>query len=173
MDTKSYLKEAFKLFLLFLIGGLVYSAIEIAYKGDSHYSMFLVGGLCFILLGGINNYLNYDMPVIYQMLASSFIITTLEFISGCIVNLWLKLGVWDYSRLPMNFLGQVCLLFMIIWFFLSLPGIMLDDFIRWKMFGEEKPHYIFFPAPRRRKSKAVPENIQIAAIVPAEAEKAG
>lgn len=177
MDAKSYLKEAFKLFILFLIGGLVYSAIEIAYKGDTHYSMFIVGGLCFILIGGINSYLSYDMPLIYQMLISSVIITVLEFISGCIVNLWLKIGVWDYSRMPFNVLGQICLLFMIIWFFLSAVGIFLDDFVRWKMFGEEKPHYRLLPSPRRlgAKGKAIPADTvgAVAVITAAETEKAG
>lgn len=173
MDAKSYLKEAFKLFLLFLIGGLVYSAIEIAYKGDTHYSMFIVGGLCFVLIGGINSYLDYDMPLVYQMLVSSFIITLLEFVSGCIVNLWLKVGVWDYSQMPLNVLGQICLLFMIIWFFLSAVGIFLDDFVRWKMFGEEKPHYRLFPTPRRFRAnpKAIPADIT--AVITAETEKAG
>ena len=144
------IKEWIKLALLFLIGGFVYCAIEIAYKGDTHSSMFIVGGLCFILIGGINNYFDYSMPLIKQMAISSLLITALEFISGCIVNLWLGLNVWDYSKLPLNILGQICLLFMVIWFFLSLPGILLDDFVRWKMFGEEKPHYVFF----RRKALA-------------------
>ncbi len=145
MNIKGYLTEGFKLLLLFLVGGLVYSAIEIVYRGGTHPSMFIVGGLCFILVGGINNYLNYEMPIIFQMLISSVIITVLEFVSGCIVNLWLKLDVWDYSELPFNILGQVCLSFMFAWFFLSLIGILLDDFLRWKMFGEAKPHYRILP----------------------------
>lgn len=140
--------EGLKIALLFLIGGFIYAAIEIAYKGDTHFSMFILGGLCFVLIGGINNYFRYDMPLITQMMISSLIITALEFVCGCIVNLWLGLGVWDYSAIPLNVLGQICLLFMVIWFFLSLPAILLDDFVRWKMFEEEKPHYCIFRCVR-------------------------
>ena len=139
--------EFTKMRYYFLMGGFIYAAIEIAYKGDTHFSMFIVGGLCFILIGGINNYFRYDMPLINQMMISSVIITVLEFICGCIVNLWLDLSVWDYSALPLNLLGQVCLLFMVIWFFLSLPAILIDDFVRWKMFEEEKPRYYLFRTP--------------------------
>lgn len=144
--------EAFKLFLLFLMGGMLYYAIEIAYKGDSHVSMFIVGGISFIIIGGLNNYFDYNMPLIKQMLISSVVITALEFFCGCIVNIWLGLNVWDYSALPFNLLGQICLPFMFIWFFLSLAGIFLDDFFRWQMFGEEKPHYVIF----RTKPDAAP-----------------
>lgn len=135
------MKKWFKLLLLFLIGGFVYTIIELAFRGNSHYSMFILGGVCFILIGGLNNFFTFDIPIVHQMAISSLIITALEFICGCIVNLWLHLNVWDYSKIPFNLMGQVCLIFMVAWFFLSLIGILLDDFVRWKMFGEEKPHY--------------------------------
>ena len=75
------------------------------------------------------------------MLLSSIAITDLEFITGIIVNLILHLNVWDYSNLPFNLLGQICLPFCIIWFFLSLIGIVLDDYLRYYFFNEEKPKY--------------------------------
>lgn len=146
--------EWLKLFLLFLMGGCIYFAIEVAYKGDSHVSMFITGGIAFVLIGGLNNYLDYEMPLLKQMLYSSVIITVLEFICGCIVNLWLGLYVWDYSDLPFNLLGQICLPFMAIWFVLSLAAIVLDDFFRWQMFGEEKPHYVLFHNRERTESSA-------------------
>lgn len=130
--------EFFKLFLLFLMGGMIYFAIELAYKGDSHFSMYIVGGLSFVLIGSLNSYFNKSMTLLTQMVLSAVIITVLEFISGCIVNLWLGLYVWDYSSLPFNVLGQICLPFTAIWFALSLPAIFLDDFFRHNMFCEEK-----------------------------------
>lgn len=75
------------------------------------------------------------------MAISAILITVLEFITGVIVNLWLQLDVWDYSTLPYNVLGQICLPYTAIWFFLSLVCIFLDDWIRVELFDEKKPRY--------------------------------
>ena len=61
------------------VGGFLYVLIELAFRGRSHWTMFLVGGLC----------------------------------------------------LP----------FAVLWFFLSAVGIVLDDYLRYFLFGEENPHY--------------------------------
>ena len=135
------MKSALKTFILFLVGGITYITIELLYRGYSHWTMFLLGGLCFILIGGINNYISWDMLLWKQMLLGSVIITLLEFICGCMVNLLLHWNVWDYSNLPLNILGQICLPFSILWFFISFVAIVLDDYIRYWFFGEEKPHY--------------------------------
>lgn len=84
------------------------------------------------------------MPLWEQCIFGSFIITAVEFLSGCVINLWLGWDVWDYSNLPFNVLGQVCLPFMALWVFLSAVGIVLDDYLRYWLFGEEKPHYKLF-----------------------------
>ena len=118
----------------------LYTIIELLFRGHSHPSMFILGGLCFILIGGINK-LFPDMSLLLQMGISAAIITVLEFICGCIVNLWLLMDVWNYEEQPFNILGQVCLIFTVAWFFLSLVGIVADDFLRWKLFCEEKPKY--------------------------------
>ncbi len=148
------LREAIKLVLLFLMGGMIYFAIEVAYKGDSHSSMFITGGLCFLLIGGINRYFDRNMPLIQQMFFSAVIITLLEFISGVIVNIGLHLNVWDYSRIPFNIMGQICPRFFAIWFFLSLVGIFLDDFFRERMFGEERVKYTLFKRGKTAAHKA-------------------
>ena len=33
--------------------------------------------------------------------------------------LWLKLDIWDYSRIPFNLYGQICLPYAAVWFVLS------------------------------------------------------
>lgn len=129
---------------LFLVGGFGYVGIEILFRGYSHPSMFVLGGLCFLLCGLINEYVDWSLPLISQQFIAMMIITVLEFITGCIVNIWLKLDVWDYSNLPYNLCGQICLIFTIAWFFLSIVGIVLDDFLRWKFYGEEVPRYSIF-----------------------------
>ena len=103
--------------------------------------MFILGGICFICLGLINEIIPWEMPLWKQVLVGAGIITTLEFATGCIVNLWLGWQVWDYSQMPGNVLGQVCPQFFVLWVPVSLAGIVLDDYLRHWVFGEEKPHY--------------------------------
>ncbi len=140
------MKVFLKYFTLFSIGALLYMWIETWYKASygavTHWSMGLVGGICFILIGLIDN--TYEMPLYKQMFVGAIIITSCEFISGVIVNMWLGLNVWDYGSFKFNILGQVCLEFFFIWYFISLPAILLDDFIRAFIFGEPYKHYTFF-----------------------------
>lgn len=127
--------------ILLCIGGLVYLGIEFAFRGYSHWTMFFVGGLAFIACGLINEILYWDTPLPVQMLYGSVMITLIEFISGYVINIVFGLGVWDYSNLPFNIMGQVCPQFMLAWFFLALPAIVVDDYLRYKFFKEEKPKY--------------------------------
>ena len=140
-ETVTTVKQIAKYIFLGVIGGGIYYNLELIWREHSHWTMFLLGGICFIALGLINELLSWDTPLISQMVIGSLIITTLEFITGCVVNLWLGWNVWDYSNLPYNLLGQISLFSSIGWIGLSLVGIVLDDFIRWKWFGEEKPRY--------------------------------
>lgn len=123
------------------IGGLLYVLCELVFRGRSHWTMFVVGGLCFWLIGLINEVIPWNMPVWLQCIIGAVIITTVEFIAGCIINIGLGWQVWDYSGLPFNILGQVCLPFTVLWTFLSAVCIILDDYLRYRLFGEDKPHY--------------------------------
>lgn len=133
-----------KYFFLFFLGGALYYCLEIFLRGFSHYSMFICGGFCFIGCGILNEWFGMELGLLVQMFFSALIITGFELLTGLIVNVWLKLNIWDYSNLPYNFKGQICLQFSIIWFFLSIVAIFLDDFIRYKLFGEGKPRYRIF-----------------------------
>ena len=135
------LKIITKYLLLGIIGSIIYMSLEILWRGYTHWTMGILGGICFICLGLINELLSWETPLVLQMLIGGTIITILEFITGCIVNLWLEWNIWDYSKLPYNLLGQISLFSSIGWVGLSLVGILLDDFIRWKWFNEEKPRY--------------------------------
>ena len=103
--------------------------------------MFLLGGICFVFLGLINEVLSWQMPLWQQMIIGAIGITILEFVTGCIVNLWFGWGVWDYSGFPGNLLGQICPQYFVLWLPVALVGIVLDDWIRYWKFGEERPHY--------------------------------
>lgn len=130
--------------ILFSTGGGIYNLVEIMYRGNTHWTMFIVGGLCFLCIGWINEFLSWSLALWKQMLIGGTIITVIEFLSGCIINLWLGWNVWDYSHVPLNILGQICLPFFFAWVGLSLIGIVLDDVIRWLCFGKEKPRYKIF-----------------------------
>lgn len=99
--------------------------------------------LCFILCGLLNEVMSWDTKMWTQMLICTVLITVVEFLSGIILNIWLGLGIWDYSNMPLNILGQICVPFSLLWYFLSAAAIILDDYLRYWFFGEEKPHYIW------------------------------
>ena len=65
-------------------------------------------------------------------------------------HVWLGLGVWDYSGMLLNYKGQICLPFSILWIFVSIAAVVLDDWLRYWLFGEERPHYTLF---RRGESR--------------------
>ena len=130
-----------KLPFLFGVGGTVYYLMEIIWRGYSHWSMFALSGVCFIIIDLLNQTWKNIRSLIFLIILCTLIITVLEFVTGLIVNLWLGLGVWDYSNMPGNFLGIICPQFTAAWVGLSLLAIMLDDWIRYWLFGEEKPHY--------------------------------
>lgn len=127
--------------ILFAIGGMAYFFLEVLVRGYSHYTMFLCGGACFLCCGLLNENVKIKMSFVSQMVLSSLIITALELTTGLIVNVWLKMDIWDYSNLPYNFMGQICLFYSFLWFLVSSVAIVMDDYLRYKLFQEEKPHY--------------------------------
>ncbi len=141
MKQDSFGCEFFKQFIIFLFGGFLYGAVEILYRAHTHPSMFVTGGLCLVWVGGLNSFFGRVLPLPAQMAVGSLIITAAEFFCGLVVNVLLGLDVWDYSDLPFNLMGQVCLRFVLIWFFFALVAIVAEDYIRSGIFGEAKKHY--------------------------------
>lgn len=130
-----------KNFSLFCIGGIAYVIIEMLWRGYSHWSMFLLGGLCFWTIGLINEHTSWKTPLVLETILGGVIVTALEFICGYIVNIKLHMNVWDYSDIPYNIMGQVCLRYSGMWVGLSLLCIIIDDNLRYYLFGEEKQKY--------------------------------
>ncbi len=118
--------------LLGIIGGLTYNAVELLWRGRTHWSMFLVGGACFELIGYIAR--RVRAPLVVKCGLCTLVITAVELISGCIVNLWLQLAVWDYSRMRFNIKGQVCLLYSSFWMLLSLAAMPLYEVMYQRLF---------------------------------------
>lgn len=128
MNKNFVLKE----FIIFLIFGLIYIIIELLYRGHTHYSMFIVGGICGVLIGLINDN-TPDMPLLPQCILGTVIITIIELLTGLFLNIYLGLNVWDYSNQPLNFMGQICPQFCIIWCILSILVIRIDDWLKEKV----------------------------------------
>lgn len=135
----NYLKHL----ILFIIGGFIYILIEILWRGHSHWSMFIAGGVCFLLIGCINEYFTWDMSLILQGIFGSIFVTLIEFVFGLIFNVLLGMNIWDYSNMPLNLLGQICIPFMLLWVPLSIIAVVADDYLRYWLFREERPRYRF------------------------------
>lgn len=136
---KKYIKST----ILFLIGGALYVGIELLWRGRSHWTMFLLGGICFLYAGVQNEYTPWDRPLALQAVQVAVFITIMEFITGCLVNIALGWDVWDYSGIPGNLLGQVCVPFSLLWVPVGTAAIVLDDYLRYWLFREDKPKYRF------------------------------
>lgn len=145
------MKAILKELLLALCGGCLYSLLELIWRGYSHWTMAVLGGVCFGLIGLLNEASARQAPLFWQaLIGSACIITPLEFLTGCVVNLWLGWGVWDYTALPLNLMGQVCLPFALLWVPVAMAAVLLDDWLRWQFFGEKPPRYtLLFPRRAR------------------------
>lgn len=115
------------LLLAFFLGGTLYVLLELLWRGRSHVSMFCAGGLALLLLHGL--FLRFALPLFAQCLVGGLVITAIEFVAGAIVNVRLKLNVWDYSEMPLNLYGQVCLPFSLLWCLLTLPISFLSGYL--------------------------------------------
>ena len=135
------MKKLIELATLFVIGGAIYYGAEMLIRGRSHWSMAVAGGICFLAIGGINEILDYETPFLLQMLYGAIAVTATEFIFGCVLNLWLKLDIWDYSNLPGNILGQICPQFAALWWGLCMVFIPIYDWMRFAVEGGQKPYY--------------------------------
>ena len=113
--------------VIFIFGAINYVALETLWRGYSHWTMAIAGGICAVMIYVLNKECA-NMHMIYKCISGAVIITSVEFITGVIVNIVLKWNVWDYSQQPFNFLGQICLEYFIYWFLLCIPIIKLFNY---------------------------------------------
>ncbi len=112
--------KLWKHFLLFYLGGMGYSGLELLWRGRTHGSMFTLGGVCFLLLGKLGR---LPMNLLSKAAAGSALVTAGELLTGLAVNR--RYRVWDYRSLPLNFRGHICLLYSLLWMPVSLAGMAL------------------------------------------------
>jgi len=126
--------------VIFVLGGILYASLEIIFRGWTHPSMFVVGGLCVVLIGRLDEFAP-GLPLAAQAVTGAMIVTGMELASGLVVNVLLGWNVWDYSGHPFNFMGQICLLFSLLWIPASLGAVFADDALRKLLFRQPIPSY--------------------------------
>lgn len=133
---------------LFLSCGFIYCMIEILFRGWSHWSMFVLAGFLGVFcIDSINNVLSFDCDYIVQILISTILCTIGEGISGIILNVWLQLNVWDYSKITFGifFFGQCNVLFCFAWMLIiSIIIFYCDAYNYYILKIEPCPYYIIF-----------------------------
>ena len=109
-------------FKLFAFGAIGYSAIEIIWRGYTHWAMALAGGICFILFSLVAEGFS-EYPLLLQAMICAVGVTLIELVFGLLFNRILGMQIWDYTNMPLNLLGQICPLFSLFW--VALAAIFL------------------------------------------------
>lgn len=124
--------NALQYIAVFLLGGAAYGLMELLWRGRTHWTMLLLGGVCFLYMYLVSA--RADLAPAVQYALCALFITAAEFLTGALVNGALGWAVWDYSALPMNLYGQICARYSLLWFLLSIPGCALARLLRDSVF---------------------------------------
>ena len=118
---------------IFALGAIGYGAVEVLYRGYTHWTMPLVGGLCFL---GIYLITVRSRDKIWKkLIMCGAVITTVEFGAGILINYYLGWDVWNYSSMYANLMGQICLLFSLYWIIISIPCMAFCNLIKRFLFA--------------------------------------
>ena len=116
--------------VLFYLGGCAYTGLELLWRGRSHGSMFVAGGVCFLLIGQLNH-VRPRLPLPLRAMAGAGIVTMVELGIGLLCNR--NFEVWDYRDQAGNFLGQICPVFTALWIPVSLLALGLHRLLSRRM----------------------------------------
>ncbi len=124
MIKKIYVKT-----LLFLLGGVGYGLCELLWRGYTHFSMIILGGVCFCVIFTAD--IKFcELSFALRCFFSGLFITSMELVCGCFVNMVFRMNVWDYSQIPFNLYGQICLSFSLLWMLLSALILVVCSYLR-------------------------------------------
>ena len=120
--------------------------IKVVFRGYSYAIMGCCGGLAIMILDKINDRISWDTDLMIQGLVGMVLILLMEFVIGEIMlNTDLLPVMWDYSDIPFNYRGVICLPFALAWFGLSWVAIFVADAINYYLFEElPVPYYRLF-----------------------------
>ncbi len=116
---------------LFTVGGGAYVGLELLYRARSHWTMFLLGGGCFLAIGQLGR-VEPRPPLPLRAVLGSAICTAGELLTGMIFNG--SFTIWDYRALPLNYHGQICLPFSLLWVPVSALAAVIFDRLDRKSF---------------------------------------
>ena len=141
------MRKAVLSLLLWTWTGTTYFFVEVVFKTlrgrpeTISWTMLALAILLAIPLERFGAELPWDCPLWLQGLICGTAITAAELAAGLVLNICLGMAVWDYSSLPGNLWGQICPQFWALWCLLSLPMIVILDWLRYAVEGGETPHY--------------------------------
>lgn len=139
-------KNVYKNVILFIVGFCIYITMEVMFRGFSYPLMGVCAGLLVIIIDKINDRISWDIDILAQSAIGMALITGMEYIIGTIfLNTNLLPVMWDYSNLPLNYRGIICVPFSVLWLLLSFIAILVADSINYYVFGEmPQPYYKLF-----------------------------
>ncbi len=116
-------------FALLTAGGGLYMLLEWLWRGRTHPSMGLAGGVALLLTVGVMMHVGAFW---WRVLCGTVVITAVEFAFGAVVNVAFRWNVWDYSDRRDALYGQICGGYCLCWAVLSaLIAIFYDLFARY------------------------------------------
>ncbi|MBR5310933.1 MAG: hypothetical protein IKU42_07405 [Oscillospiraceae bacterium] len=99
---------------IFAFGAVGYYLLETLWRGYSHWTMAAAGGICLFTLMKIFSAMK-KAPLYFKAIIGGITITAVELVFGIVFNLKLGMGIWDYSEVKYNILGQICPVYSFIW----------------------------------------------------------
>ena len=135
------LKKLSESLFLWVLGGTIYYIIEMIFRGFSHWSMFILGGLCMLFFGKQGLWTEWEDPLWRQVMRCTIFVTAGEFITGIFVNKLMGWNVWDYSDQPLNLFGQICVPFIILFSGLCVIGLYISGYLLYWIYKEKNPHF--------------------------------
>ena len=139
--------------LMWTWGGAAYFLLEVAYKtarGEPErisWTMLVLAAILCIPIERAGAEMPWDVPLWMQAAGCAVLVTATELIAGLILNVWLGLGVWDYSNQPGHVLGQICPVFGLLWFFIMPLAIWAEDTTRYLVWAYDCAVYHSQEAP--------------------------
>ena len=138
------MKKIISYILMLTWAGYTYVCIELIVRHQSDITMMFCASICAIPMVLLNDYFSYDFDFILQALFSALFCTLAELVFGLIFNQ--DHNIWDYSNMIFNYKGQICLPFFFVWILISIPIIIIADWMEYYIFDllSEPPYYKIF-----------------------------
>lgn len=113
----------YNLFFYFIIYSFLGWCVEVLYayknqkkfvnRGFLHGPLCPIYGLCISSMVIVLDNINVTLPLL--LIVATIVISTIEYLTGYILEKLFKTKYWDYTDDPFNIHGRICLYFSIMW----------------------------------------------------------